>query len=128
MTPPLYTDQHLDTLREVANIGAGTASTALARLLGRPVDISIPVAKAVPLAAGVAGLGGPDARVTGVLVPVGGDIPALVLAVFPAAGAARLCELLRVAREGELRSSGPGPHCDSPATHHHGSPHPPNPP
>ena len=121
MTMPLYSEQQLDTLREVANIGAGTASTALARLLGHPVDISIPVADALPLAAGIAGLGGPDARVTGVLVPVAGDIPALVLAVFPAAGAARLCELLGVAGEDELGPSALAEASNILATHYLGS-------
>ncbi|HEY3019946.1 MAG TPA: chemotaxis protein CheC [Solirubrobacteraceae bacterium] len=121
MTAPVYTDQHLDTLREVANIGAGTASTALAGLLGRPVDISIPVANALPLADGIAGLGTPGARVTGVLVPVAGDIPALVLAVFASEGAAGLCELLGVAGEGELGLSALAEASNILATHYLGS-------
>src|SRR5439155_1642703 len=78
-------------------------------------------AAALPLAAGIAGLGGPDARVTGVLVPVAGDIPALVLAVFPAAGAARLCELLGVAGEDELGPSALAEASNILATHYLGS-------
>jgi len=116
-----YTDLQVDTLREVANIGAGTASTALARLLGRPVGISIPVAEVLPLAAGIAGLGAPQARVTGVLVPVAGDVPALVLGVFPEAGSARLCELLGVPAEGELGRSALAEASNILATHYLGS-------
>ena len=33
-----YTDLQLDALRELANIGSGTASTALSVLLSNPVD------------------------------------------------------------------------------------------
>ena len=37
-----YSDLQLDALRELANIGSGTAGTALSQMLGRPVDISVP--------------------------------------------------------------------------------------
>ena len=37
-----YTEIQLDALRELANIGAGTASTALSEMLGRVIDLSVP--------------------------------------------------------------------------------------
>ncbi len=37
-----YTEMQLDALRELANIGSGTASTALSSMLGRSVDITVP--------------------------------------------------------------------------------------
>ena len=40
MTP--FTSLQLDALRELANIGSGTAGTALSDMLGRSVDISVP--------------------------------------------------------------------------------------
>ena len=43
-----YTEMQLDALRELANIGSGTASTALSGMLGRSVDISVPKAQALP--------------------------------------------------------------------------------
>ena len=42
----------LDALRELANIGSGTAGTALSSSLGRSVDISVPKALALPLGRG----------------------------------------------------------------------------
>ena len=48
-----YTEMQLDALRELANIGSGTAATALSAMLGRPVDISVPSARALPLAEAV---------------------------------------------------------------------------
>ena len=45
-----YTEVQLDALRELANIGSGTASTALSGMLGRSVDVSVPNAQALPFA------------------------------------------------------------------------------
>lgn len=100
----IYSETQLDTLREVANIGAGTASTALAQLLHRPVDISVPHAEVLPLADGVAALGERGA-LTGVLVPVAGDVPAIVLAVVTGDERERLCDLLGAGCCPELASS-----------------------
>ena len=36
------TDMQLDGLREIANIGSGTAATALSSMLGRTVDLTVP--------------------------------------------------------------------------------------
>jgi chemotaxis protein CheC len=40
---------HLDAIREIGNIGAGNAATALSALLGCPVDIDIPKAELVSI-------------------------------------------------------------------------------
>ena len=45
-----YTDLQLDALRELANIGSGTAGTALSSLLGSPIELSVPSASALELA------------------------------------------------------------------------------
>ena len=45
-----FSDLQLDALRELANIGSGNAGTALSSMLGKPVDISVPTAAALPLA------------------------------------------------------------------------------
>ena len=52
-----YTDMQLDALRELANIGSGTASTALSAMLGRSVEqevlsVSMPVVDATDLLVG----------------------------------------------------------------------------
>jgi chemotaxis protein CheC len=47
--PKSYPEVHLDALREIANIGSGTAATALSSMLGRPVDISVPKAPDRPM-------------------------------------------------------------------------------
>lgn len=87
------TDLQLDALRELANIGSGNAGTALAAMLGKSVDISVPTAAVLPLDEAVALAGEPDALRHGVVVPVIGDLEAIVLLLFPNEDATRLCAI-----------------------------------
>ena len=89
-------ETQLDALRELANIASGNAATSLSQMLGRPVDLSVPRALALPLADAVEAAGEPDATVTGVALPVEGDIAGAVLLLIDEAGAAALCGLLGV--------------------------------
>src|SRR5829696_6684705 len=77
-----YTDMQLDALRELANIGSGTASTALSSMLGRSVDITVPSAFVLPMAEAVGNFGDAEAEATGVVLGVVGDMPASVLLLF----------------------------------------------
>ena len=96
MSPTTFTTFQLDALRELANIGSGTAGTALSQMLGRSVDISVPNAFVLPLAEAVDAVGSPEEDVTGVVIPLQGELDAVVLLVFPVADAATLCGLLGV--------------------------------
>jgi chemotaxis protein CheC len=88
-----FSDLQLDALRELANIGSGNAGTALSSMLGKPVDISVPTAAALPLADAVAIAGEPDALRHGVVVPIVGDFRAIVLLLFPDDDARKLCAI-----------------------------------
>ncbi len=101
MAPVRYTDMQLDALRELANIGSGTAGTALSSLLGRPVDISVPKAAALELADAVEAAGDPEDVVWAVAVPVGGDLDAMALLLVGEADAASICGMLGVDAESE---------------------------
>jgi chemotaxis protein CheC len=96
MSSTSFTTFQLDALRELANIGSGTAGTALSQMLGRSVDISVPNALVLPLAEAVDAVGAAEEDVTGVVIPLQGDLDAIVLLVFPVADAATLCGLLGV--------------------------------
>jgi chemotaxis protein CheC len=91
-----FTTMQLDALRELANIGSGTAGTALSQMLGRSVDISVPNAFVLPLAEAVEAVGPPEEAVTGVVIPLAGDMDAVVLLVFPVADAGTLAGMLGV--------------------------------
>jgi chemotaxis protein CheC len=91
-----YTDLQLDALRELANIGSGTAGTALSVLLGCPIELSVPSASALELADAVEAAGEPDDLVWGVVVPVTGHVDATALLVVCDADARTICAILGV--------------------------------
>lgn len=96
-----YTPDQLDALRELANIGSGTAGGALSAMLGKPVDINIPTVKALPVPEAVEAAGDPAEARWAVVVPTVGDLPGHVLLLFPQEDAATLCSLLGVSVDGE---------------------------
>ncbi len=91
-----YPALQLDALREVANIGSGTAATALSQLLGRPVDISVPAALAVPMAELVDALGSAEDLVVTVALPVDGELTTTTLLLLKPSDAIALCKLCDV--------------------------------
>jgi chemotaxis protein CheC len=103
-----FSDLQLDALRELANIGSGTASTALSTMLGRAVDISVPSAQALPFAEAVEAVGPAERLVTGVVIGVFGDMEATVLLLLGENDAATLCGLLGVDPADELAASALG--------------------
>jgi len=103
-----YSELQLDALRELANIGSGNAATALSQLLGRPIDVSVPNALALPLADAVDAIGPAETIVTGVALPVFGDLDAIVLMLFSELDERTLCSLLGVEAGTEVGRSALG--------------------
>ena len=97
-----YTDVQLDALRELANIGSGTASTALSAMLGRSVDISVPSALVLPMSEAVDHVGSPEEEVTGIVLGVFGDMQASVLLLLAPSDADLMCGLLGVEAGDEI--------------------------
>lgn len=65
----------LDVLKEVGNIGAGHAATALSKLLNKPVDMKIPLVSIVPFEQVTDSLGGDEEVVIAIFLRVVGDAP-----------------------------------------------------
>ena len=70
----------LDALKEVSNIGAGNAATALSMLLSKKIDMSVPSVNVVRLEDVVEETG--ESEVSGTVVRVLGDIAGNILLVF----------------------------------------------
>jgi chemotaxis protein CheC len=100
-----YSDLQIDALRELANIGSGTAATALSGMLGRPVDISVPNPMLLPLNDAVDAVGPGDSEVTGVAIGIVGDLEATVLMLFTPETEAVLCPLLGIEAGTEMALS-----------------------
>lgn len=84
----------LDALREVENIGAGHAATALSQMTNRRIMISVPQVSINRLEEAAALLGDPPPLVAAILLHMMGDLTGRTLLVFPETAAMRLCDLL----------------------------------
>jgi chemotaxis protein CheC len=96
----------LDALKEVANIGAGHAATALSQLTSRRIMINVPQINISRLEDVPETLGDPEAVVAAVLMHVLGDLTGRTLLLFPEDNARLLCDLLLRRPPGTTREFG----------------------
>jgi chemotaxis protein CheC len=96
----------LDALREVANIGAGHAATALSQMTGRTTMISVPQVSVRPLDDVPELLGAADSVIAAVLMHMMGDLTGRALVIFPEPSARMLCDILLRRPEGTTMAFG----------------------
>lgn len=70
---------YLDVLREIGNIGAGNAATALANMLGTKVDIHVPQASLLEFSEVGSFMGGEEQIMAGIDLLVEGDITGSIM-------------------------------------------------
>ncbi len=87
-------DVQLDALREVANIGAGHAATALSQMTGSTIMISVPTINISSLEDVPTHISEPEEPIAAVLMHMMGDLTGRTLLVFPRPTAMRLAELM----------------------------------
>jgi len=83
-----------DSLKEVMNIGAGNAATALSQMTGTPVDITTPRLELLKVEDVTEFTGKPDTIMSVVLVKVLGDAPGVMMMMFPKESALKIAHLL----------------------------------
>ena len=91
---------HLDALREVANIGAGHATTALSQMTDRRIDLAVPeihLASREELSDVIAE---PAPTAVAVMMQVYGDLGGGTLFILREPDARRLCEFLTLGMRG----------------------------
>jgi len=96
----------LDALREVANIGAGHAATALSTMTGGTIMISVPTINIARLEEVPPQISGPEEPVAAVLMNMLGDLTGRTLLVFPKPTALRLSELMLRRPQGSSKDLG----------------------
>ncbi len=84
----------LDVLREIGNIGAGNAATALAKMLDKKIDMKVPQIKVMKFAEVNEVLGGAETQVVGILLGVMGDIKGNILFMLDTRSAQLLVNIL----------------------------------
>lgn len=95
----------LDALREVSNIGAGNAASALSTVIGEVVRLEVPSVRTLELGAVPEALGGADRAVVGIHLRVQGAIRGNLLLVLPPESAASV--LARMGVHGPLQAEDP---------------------
>lgn len=97
------TDQYLDVLKELGNIGAGNAMTALSQMISTKVDMSVPQVQLLEFKEVGTLMGGEDQIMVGVMLAVEGDITGSMLFLIERASAKHLINKMMagMASEGE---------------------------
>ncbi|MDD4568963.1 MAG: chemotaxis protein CheC [Tepidanaerobacteraceae bacterium] len=90
----MYTDLEIDALKEIGNIGAGNAATALSLLLSKKIIIKVPKIRVLPFDEVSKSVGGPEKLVVGIFMRISGDIDGNILMVISEQDAYNLTEIL----------------------------------
>lgn len=84
----------LDVLKEIGNIGAGHAATALSQLISEPITMTVPNVSVVSLSEVSEILGGAEQEVVGIYMRMFGDVPGKIIFVFAEEEAMTLAGML----------------------------------
>ena len=87
-------DMQIDVLREIGNIGAGNAATALATILDEKVDMSVPSVKITGFDEAVQALGGAETMTVAVLVNFSGDGNGMIMFLLNVKDAKSIMDIL----------------------------------
>lgn len=88
------TDQYFDVLKELGNIGAGNATTALAQMIDCKVDMRVPQVKLLEFGELGDMVGGEDKIMVSIFLQVEGDIDGSIMFMLSKASAAHLVNKL----------------------------------
>ncbi len=100
------TESYYDVLREIGNIGAGNAMTALSQMLQCKVDMKVPQVKLLEFSEVGALMGGEEQIMVGVLLGVEGDITGSMMFLVEQKSAKHLINkiMMGMATEGDTFS------------------------
>lgn len=83
-----------DVLKEIGNIGAGNAATALSQLLSTKVEMTVPDVSIVPLQSAGEVLGNPEVLTVAIYTQFFGDITGKILVLFAQEEAVYLADMV----------------------------------
>ncbi|ATF14153.1 chemotaxis protein CheC [Brevibacillus sp. HB1.2] len=87
-----FGDFQFDVLREIGNIGAGHAATALSKLIQKEIDMKVPQVKIIPFDEVADCVGGAETVVVTVFLRVEGDCPGNMFFILDLDSAKHLLE------------------------------------
>lgn len=87
-------DMHYDVLREIGNIGAGNATTALSQLINKRIDMKVPKVELLSFNELSEIVGGAENPVVGILLTLEGEINGMMMFMLETKSAHNLVNLL----------------------------------
>ncbi len=87
-------DMHYDVLREIGNIGAGNATTALSQLINKRIDMKVPKVELLSFNELSEIVGGAENLVVGILLTLEGEINGMMMFMLETKSAHNLVNLL----------------------------------
>lgn len=87
-------DIQYDVLREIGNIGAGNATTALSQMLNQKMDMSVPKVALVPFNEISDVMGSEDQTVVGIMLGFEGEVEGMMMFLFDTKSAHHLVNTL----------------------------------
>lgn len=87
-------DMHFDILREIGNIGAGNATTALSQMINAKVDMKVPKVELLDFRELPDIVGGAECIVVGILLEIEGEINGMMMFILEKESAHRLVNVL----------------------------------
>jgi chemotaxis protein CheC len=91
---PRLSAERIDALKEVANIGAGHAATALSLMTGARIMIDVPTVSVAPLDELIPGIADADSQIASVVMDMHGSLTGHTLLALPLVTARRLADLM----------------------------------
>lgn len=88
------TNQYFDVLKELGNIGAGNATTALAQLMGSKIDMRVPQVRLLEFQEVGEIVGGEEKVMVGIYLQVEGDVEGSMMFIIDKRGAAHVVNKL----------------------------------
>lgn len=87
-------NDQFDLLREIGNIGAGNATTALSQMINEKIDMNVPVVELLDFKELPDVVGGAESLVVGILLTLDGDIDGMIMFMLEYKSAHHLVNML----------------------------------
>lgn len=86
--------EQFDLLREIGNIGAGNATTALSQMINEKIDMKVPVVELLEFKELSDVVGGAESLVVGILLTLNGDVDGMIMFMLQHKSAKHLVGML----------------------------------
>lgn len=96
LTLDTLNSMQIDVLKEIGNIGAGNAATALSKMISKRIDMDVPKVNILEFKDVAELVGGPEAVVVGIYFKVTGDINGSIMFILDKDSARFLISLLMI--------------------------------